>query len=188
MLFRSTASVVVTQEEAASAGGGSEVKSINFTVPYNNSGLYTISLDSGESVQVRFVGNDLKNNERYIQEGMAQLFHTSKDNIKVNFYEKFKGTGHAYDIYFRGALANTDIADITITESLTGEIIPTNIRQGSSATGETQRVSLQSSGEGDFTLTLDYGGRSYKTASLDFGASADKVRSALNAEIGRAHV
>ncbi|MCX7258156.1 MAG: hypothetical protein NTZ64_15960, partial [Polaromonas sp.] len=177
----------VKQESAAITAVGSEIKSINFLTPYTSKGDYTLSLNAS-SVVVRFVNNDIMNNQRYLKEALATLLHTSAKNITVGLDQKFGKTpgqsGHSYNIYFNGQLANQDIGNITVGGTLGSQIVINNAKQqGASGASEVQRVVLQSSGQGQFMLALTEGGKTYTSASLAFGASAAQVQIALNAAL-----
>lgn len=175
----------MTEEVAASTVARSEIKSINFTTPYVTQGFYEISAGDS-SVQVRFVNNDIENNKRYIKEAFAKLLGTSAKNITVSFDERFLKNnpghlGHSYNISFGGALANKNIADIAVTKNgvTSSDIIGGTQQQGQSVTGEVQRISGLI-GQGDFTLSLTQGVKTYTTIPIALGASASAVTAALN--------
>ena len=176
---------VVSQETAASIAASSEIKSIKFLDPYNSRGVYTVTLGA-KSVEVRYVGNDITNNKRYIKEAVAELLGTSAKNITVSFDSNFEGNGtssHVYGIAFVGALANRDIADFTLATtaaSLVGKVSLLTNKQGSTASGEVQRVKVSSTGQGEFVLSLSDSGKTYTAQKLAFGATAAAVQTALN--------
>jgi len=59
-----------------------------------------------------------------------------------------------------------------------------NTQQASTGANEVQKVEIQSSGSGSFTLSLQVGGTTYTTTGIEFGANAATVRYALNAALG----
>jgi len=171
--------VSVTQLIAA-ALGVNELKAIVFSSPYVTTGTYQISLAGGGTQTVRFTQNDIENNKANIRNALNALFGVSS-GITVSFDSGYTGVGHRYTIAFGGTLAQQDIADLTITESLSGDITPVNLRQGSVATGETQRVTIDNgTATGTFRLSLNYltlG--TFTTGDIAFGADAATVRAAL---------
>jgi hypothetical protein len=170
---------VSVSQVVAAALGISEIKSIIFTTPYSTTGSYEISAAGRPTQTVVFRQNDIENNKAAIRNAIAALFGVTS-GITVGFDANYKG-GHRYDITFSGTLASQDIGDITITESLSGDILPLNKRQGSVATGETQRVTIASStATGTFQLSLNYltlG--TFTTGDIAFGADAATVQAAL---------
>ncbi|MDP1573114.1 MAG: hypothetical protein Q8M04_02640, partial [Pseudomonadota bacterium] len=166
---------------AAASLGGNEIKTLLFTTPYSTKGLYDLALssDPADKVSVRFVQNDIVNNKRYIREGLADLLNVNEGSIVVTF-DNNSPSGHRYNIEFLGALGGTDIPDLIVTESLAGDILPLNQRQGGGGSGEIQRVLIDTTATGSFTLSLAYNGQTHTTTALAFGASAATVQSALN--------
>ena len=179
--------VSVTQVVAAGAGSN-EVKALLFTTPYTSKGNYDLSLSGtpGTVATVRFVQNDVTNNAANIKAGMATLLGVPANTsaITVAFDSGYTGGGHRYTISFSGSLAKTDIADLVVSESMTGDVLPLNRTQGAAATNEVQRLVLDTTSSGTFKLSLKQGATTYTTSDLALGASAADVASALNTALG----
>ena len=62
-------------------------------------------------------------------------------------------------------------------------LVPSDSRESRARLREVQRVLVSTSAQGTFNLSLTYGGSTYKTAELAFGATAAQVQTALNAAL-----
>ncbi|HND55390.1 MAG TPA: hypothetical protein PLV92_23410, partial [Pirellulaceae bacterium] len=185
--------------QAAALGTG-DVFAIDFTSPYNSKGLYTFHLGR-YWYELRFVNNDVDNNQRYIREGLAWLLGTSTDNVWVKFDQDSSGS-HRYFVKLTGELAGQSIRGLSVTEDFRGGgavvIVPPSAgvsgrvalgrgrfatvetQVGTSGTPEIQRVSIDVAGKtGYFSLTLHHNGAAYQTETIPLNADATAVKSAL---------
>ena len=130
-----------------------------------------------------FVVGNTAQNKLNLQNAYATMLGTSASNISVAYDASYVG-GERYTVSFVGALNNTDIADKTFRYN-SGEFEYRLVQDGAAPVAEVQRVFVDASdATGDFTLQLSYGGNTYKTAGIDFAATATQVQSALNAALG----
>ncbi|MDB5857653.1 MAG: hypothetical protein JWQ76_1342, partial [Ramlibacter sp.] len=177
---------VSVSQLVAMALGINEIKSIVFTTPYSTKGDYQISLGTA-TVTVRYVQNDVENNKSKLKAAFATLLGAATTDFDVTFDGTYTG-GHRYDIQFRGLQAQRNIGDITVTEALSGAILPFNVRDGSTPSGETQRATIASgTATGTFKLSLNYlTFGTFTSADIAFGADAATVQAKLLAATNNA--
>ena len=142
------------------------------------SGTFDVKYDGSAWETVTYSGNTTTMAAN-IQTALTTLFGTGVAVAYENGGDNWKN----YRITFSGALANQNIADLTINwvNLVDATAKPYNITQGQAAVSEAQRVELVTdAAAGTFTLDWTHSGTTYTTAAIAFSATQTQVQAALD--------
>ncbi|MFO0202975.1 MAG: hypothetical protein ACK528_07580, partial [Alphaproteobacteria bacterium] len=149
------------------------------------SGTFTLSF-GGETTTAISLSSDPATQATAIAEALAALSAIGSGNVSVTHDATSSSDTPRFKVSFIGTLAGQDVTQITASgAALSGASIATSTqRPGIAATGESQRVVIQTPGkDGEFTLSLQLGGVTRTTAAIATSATQEEVELALQAVV-----
>ena len=196
-----------TVSETAAATQGSSEKKVLSLVGFKTGGKFTLSYNGQTTVPIKYLENDITNQQKRIQAALEALPSIGKGNVKVAFpnidplkeqsKEKITtnyGTAPRYTILFTGDLVKQNIGTLSVNASAmkTGATVPSkggyvagakvyDYLQGTDASGEQQLISvIAAQGQNaSFKLSFTHGTKTYITEQLNSNSTATDVRDAL---------
>jgi hypothetical protein len=149
------------------------------------SGTFTLSF-GGETTTAISLSSDPATQATAIATALTALSSIGSGNVSVIYDATSSSDTPRFKVTFIGTLAGQDVTQITASgTALSGASIATATqRQGIAATGESQRVVIQTPGkDGEFMLSLQLGGVTRTTAAIATAATQDEVEAALQAVV-----
>ena len=155
--------------------------------PDKASGSFTIELDGQMSGAIAYSANSAVMAAN-IQKALQAMSNIGAGNVLVSVdAANTQGAQASYTLRFTGALAATNVSDVTahFGKLSLGEVKPIRVVNGSAKVAAEQTVSFTTAAQdADFTLALTYGGKTYTTASLSLQASQEDVQAAVTKAFG----
>ena len=169
-----TPSVSVTTTTQGSTT--SEVQTVGFQSMNITGGTFTLSFDGQTTSGIAYNASAAT-----VQTALSGLSTIGTGNISVTKLTN-SSTSQTWQLTFQGALAETNVSQVTVDSSGVSAVPPIdNVQQtdtqGGTATNEVQSVSLANATGGTFTLSFD----GQTTAHLAHNATAAQVDGALDA-------
>ncbi|MFA7061427.1 MAG: hypothetical protein WC156_11495, partial [Pedobacter sp.] len=152
-------------------------KTIDTTAP---SGSFTIST-AGQTAQTVTYTSNTATQAANIKTAITALYSAQPSDVTVTYDATSSTTTlKNYTITFSGALAGTDIADISTNSSLLSyaSVKPYNTTQGLAPIGESQQAVITTTAT-DATFTITFGAST--TTALNLNATQAEVQTALTA-------
>lgn len=105
----------------------------------------------------------------------------TNDDISVTIVEQDNSIGHTiWNIIFKGSLARTNIPQMrTNSDNLTGSDILVKEVQKGYGVNERQRITVTKANAGSFKLTINIGGKKYKTTRIPWNTTAEGLQDQL---------
>ncbi|MCJ8345309.1 hypothetical protein MJH12_07200, partial [bacterium] len=169
-------------EISATSSGVSEVQILTIDATLTASGRYVLSFDGQKTKAIRYAGNDVTNNAKYIRQALEKLSNVGTGNVSVVFDQASTISSQKHIITFKTGLAKENLSLITVdNKGLRNATVSIAVdTEGIDLIGETQRISISTETSATYKITLNVNSQNYTTANISNGANAQAVQDAIN--------